>query len=224
MESVRVMVFYDGNFFKQGQIYFRYSEKRGWFSLSSLHSIFERYVAAKSKSSSDITKVVAAHFYDGRMTTTVAETDQLEKDRDFEMALVAAGIVPHYLPVKETPKATSGSEEVRYSIAQKGVDVQLALDVLDYAHEDRFDVAVLITGDEDFVPLVRRVTSLGKHVLLAYFEINGWKDDRGDSHRPTFASRALIDAASWSLNFNQFVKDKDWKTELATLFFKPKSS
>lgn len=221
MESVRVMVFYDGNFFKQGQIYFRYKEKRGWFSLSNLHLILERYVAAKSKSSSDVTKVVAAHYYDGRTTTMVAEPEHLEKERDFEMALIQAGIIPHYLPVKESPKTVSASDEIRFALTQKGVDVLLAIDVLDFANENRFDVAVLISGDEDFVPLVRRVTSLGKHVLLAYFDIDTWTDDRNINHRPTRASRALIDAASFSLNFNHFVRDKDWKTEIATLFFKP---
>src|SRR5271165_5098574 len=101
MNTERVMVFYDGNYFKQGQLYFRYQEKRGWFSLPELHSLFEKYVASKTKASSDVTKVVAAHYYDGRVTTNVADADQLEKERDFEMALIDAGIIPHYLSVSE---------------------------------------------------------------------------------------------------------------------------
>ena len=79
MNTERVMVFYDGNYFKQGQVYFRYSEGRGWFSLPELHGLFEKYVAAKTKASTDVTKVVAAHYYDGRVTTNVADADQLEK-------------------------------------------------------------------------------------------------------------------------------------------------
>lgn len=221
METVRVMVFYDGNYFKQGNIYFRYKEERGWFSLPSLHSFIERYVAAKTKASSDIAKVVAAHYYDGRLTTNVADGDQLEKERDFEMALINAGIVPHYLPVSERQKPGSTETDVKWALAQKGVDVELAIDVLDAAHANRYDVAVLITGDSDFVPLVRRVTSLNCDVLVAHFEIEQWKDSRGVDHRPTYCSRALIDAASWSLNFNQIVKDSDWKTEVRSLFFRP---
>ena len=220
-----MMVFYDGNYFKQGQIYFKYKEKRGWFSLPELHSLFEKYVASKSKAPTDVTKVVAAHYYDGRTTTKVADADQLEKERDFEMALIDAGIVPHYLPVRETPKSGHGEDDdIKYSLAQKGVDVELAIDVLDSAHEDRYDVAVLVTGDADFIPLVRRITSLNKQALIAHFEIESWKDDRGIPHRPTYAARSLVDAASWSLNFNNLVKDSDWKTEVKALFFKPKSN
>ncbi|MDK2125695.1 NYN domain-containing protein [Parachitinimonas caeni] len=219
VNTVRVMIFYDGNFFKQGNVYFNYKEEKGWFSLPQLHNLIERYVALKAKTSTDITKVVAAHYYDGRTTTKAAVGDQLEKERKFEMALIDAGIIPHYLPVKETPKGKG--EDIQYSIAQKGVDVQLAIDVLDYAHADRYDIAVLITGDADFIPLVRRVTSLSKNAVIAYFSIDSWEDNRGIKHSGTYASKALLDAASWCLNFNDLIKDRDWKTEINSLFFKP---
>lgn len=215
------MVFYDGNFFKQGQIYFRYKDNRGWFSLPALHTVLEKYVAGKTKSPIEVTKVVGAHYYDGRTTTNVADAENLEKERDFEMALIGAGIVPHYLPVSEKLKFGSPSDSPAYILAQKGVDVQLALDVLDFAHEDRFDVAVLITGDADFVPLVRKITSIGKQALIAHFEIEAWTDSRGIPHRPSYASRALIDSASYSLNFNLLVRDTDWKMETKALFFQP---
>lgn len=221
MESVRVMIFYDGNYFKQGNVYFRYQDRRGWFSFSELHRFFEKYVAQKVKQAIDITKVVEAHYYDGRTTTRVADQVSLEKERDFEMALIEAGIVPHYLPVQEK-EIRSGEDEVRYRLAQKGVDVELAIDVLDYAHEDRYDVAILVTGDSDFVPLVRRITSLGKHAMVAHFTIESWTDTMGKVHRPTYVARALVDAASWSLDFNQVVKDRDWKTEVKALFFTPR--
>jgi uncharacterized LabA/DUF88 family protein len=103
---------------------------------------------------------VAAHYYDGRVTTNVADADQLERERDFEMALIEAGIIPRYLPVSETPKPGATADEVTYRLTQKGVDVELATDVLDFAHPKRYDVAVLVTGDCNFVPLVRRITSL----------------------------------------------------------------
>jgi len=220
----RIMVFYDGSYFKHGQIYFRYKEDRGWFSLSQLHSTLEKYVAIKTKSTVEITKVVGAHYYDGRLSTKVADADLLQKERAFEMSLISAGIIPHYLSLNEKEKcpSPSTSEEAKYFIMQKGVDVKLALDVLDFAHDNRFDVAVLITGDSDFVPLARKITSLGKQALVAHFEFEGWDDSRGVSHRPCYASRELIDTATCSLNFNQLVKDHDWKNDVRTLFFKPK--
>jgi uncharacterized LabA/DUF88 family protein len=221
MESLRVMVFYDGSYFKQGNVYFRYKEERGWFHFPELHSVLEAYAAEKANKSSDIAKVVAAHFYDGRTSTNVTSPDGLRKERDFEMALLRAGIVPHYLAVRETPRAGSTQDEHRFTLSQKGVDVQFAIDVLDFAHLDRFDVAVLVAGDEDFVPLVRRIESLGKHVLLAHFAIGAWTDRNGNAHRATFTSRSLQDAASWCLNFNEFVEDPARKEATASMFFAP---
>src|SRR5438552_3759555 len=98
---IRIMAFYDGSYFKQGQIFFNYKDGRGWFSLSELHRLMEKYVASKAKSPVEITKLVAAHYYDGRATARVLDADQLRKDRDFEMALIGAGIIPHYLTLSE---------------------------------------------------------------------------------------------------------------------------
>lgn len=216
------MVFYDGAYFKAGQIYFRYQENRGWFSIPALHGLIEKYVAQKAKEPQEPSKVVGAHYYDGRTSVQAADIEQLQNERRFELALIQGGVVPHYLPVRETPKAGAGAEERQFTLAQKGIDVQYALDVLDYAHTNRFDVAVLVTGDADFVPLVRKITSIGKHAVVAHFEIDSWKDKRGLSHRPTRCARDLLDAASWSLNFNHIVKDRDWKDDIKTLFFQPK--
>src|SRR5438093_412108 len=116
MNPIRVMVFYDGAYFKSGQMYFRYKEKRGWFSLPELHNTIEKYVASKAKSPMEVTKVVGAHFYDGRATTNVADHDQLERERDFEMALISAGIVPHYLTLSERQKSNTTSGEVEWTL------------------------------------------------------------------------------------------------------------
>lgn len=216
------MIFYDGNYFKQGNIYFNYKERRGWFSLPELHTFLERFVAPLHSSSAELTKVVGAHYYDGRTSLKASTPELLERERGFEMALIDAGIVPHYLPLRETENRNAAEDEPRFKLAQKGVDVELALDVLDYAHDDRFDVAVLVTGDQDFVPVIRKITSLGKHAVVAHFAIEPWKDDRGEDHRGTYCSRALIDAASWTINFNHVVKDANWKTEVKSMFFQPK--
>jgi hypothetical protein len=50
---------------------------------------------------------------------------------------------------------------------QKGVDVQLAVDMLVGAFDNLFDVAVLVSGDEDFVPLVVEVQRRGISVVVA---------------------------------------------------------
>ena len=217
------MVFYDGNFFKQGQIFFRYKENLGWFSLPQLHNLFERYIAEKQNSVPELTKVVGAHYYDGRTSPNASSDKALRRERGFEMSLITAGIVPHYLPLREVERDQENTDMPQFRLAQKGVDVELALDVLDYAHDDRFDIAVLVSGDQDFVPLVRKVTSLGKQVLVAYFHIDQWTDEAQIYHRPTYCSTALIKAASLTLNFNEILQEEDyWESDSGSLFFMPR--
>lgn len=49
---------------------------------------------------------------------------------------------------------------------EKGVDVQLAVDMVRLAVADTYDVAILISADGDFAPAVEAVKQLGKHVEL----------------------------------------------------------
>lgn len=52
----------------------------------------------------------------------------------------------------------------------KRVDISLATDMLTHAHRQNYDVAVLIAGDGDYVPLVEAVMSEGKRVHVMFVE------------------------------------------------------
>jgi uncharacterized LabA/DUF88 family protein len=54
----------------------------------------------------------------------------------------------------------------------KRVDIQLTTDMLLHASRKNFETAVLIAGDEDYVPLVEAVKSEGRRVLV-WFISNG---------------------------------------------------
>jgi uncharacterized LabA/DUF88 family protein len=56
----------------------------------------------------------------------------------------------------------------------KGVDIALAKDFLGNAYNHNYDVAVLIAGDGDYVPLVAEVKRLGKVVYVAFFRDKGF--------------------------------------------------
>ena len=51
----------------------------------------------------------------------------------------------------------------------KGVDIALARDILGHAYRDNYDVAVLLAGDGDYVPLILELKRLGKVVYVAFF-------------------------------------------------------
>ena len=56
---------------------------------------------------------------------------------------------------------------------QKGVDVQIAIDMLMMAFQNVYDVAILVSADSDFAGVIRAVQSLGKLVEVAYFGNEG---------------------------------------------------
>ncbi|OYT64581.1 hypothetical protein B6U74_05230 [Candidatus Bathyarchaeota archaeon ex4484_205] len=51
-------------------------------------------------------------------------------------------------------------------IFQKGVDVQLAVDLVTHAFRDNFDIAVICSGDIDLLESLKIVKSLGKRVVV----------------------------------------------------------
>jgi uncharacterized LabA/DUF88 family protein len=52
------------------------------------------------------------------------------------------------------------------SAKSKGVDINLTIDMLNHAYHDDFDLAYLISGDGDFIPLIETIMRLGKRVYV----------------------------------------------------------
>jgi uncharacterized LabA/DUF88 family protein len=52
----------------------------------------------------------------------------------------------------------------------KRVDISLAVEMLTHAHRRNYDLAVLVAGDEGYVPLVEAVASEGRRVAVWFFE------------------------------------------------------
>ena len=64
-----------------------------------------------------------------------------------------------------------GSTKVAQGVpVEKGIDVMLATDLLYFAWNNSYDVAVLVSGDSDFGYALQAVKNMGKHVEVAYFE------------------------------------------------------
>jgi uncharacterized LabA/DUF88 family protein len=58
----------------------------------------------------------------------------------------------------------------------KQVDISLATDMLTNAHRKNYDVAILVAGDEDYIPLIDAVMAEGVRVVLWFVE-NGLSYD-----------------------------------------------
>jgi uncharacterized LabA/DUF88 family protein len=92
------------------------------------------------------------------MYYTTAGGDQESRDTIHDR-LQQLGFAPMVFPyIKKTGRS-------------KGVDIALTRDMLSHAYKDNYDVAVLITGDADFLPLVDEVQRQGKAVVLGFFGV-----------------------------------------------------
>lgn len=56
-----------------------------------------------------------------------------------------------------------------YTTQEKGTDINLAVNMLSKGYQNAYDVAILVSGDTDYIPVVRELNHLGKIVVLASF-------------------------------------------------------
>ena len=68
--------------------------------------------------------------------------------------------------VRRSGRCPSCGVEYDYT-TEKRVDTRLVADLIHYAANGAYDVAVLVSGDDDFVPAVEAVNALGKQVWVA---------------------------------------------------------
>ena len=80
--------------------------------------------------------------------------------------------------------------------------------------EGHLDISVLVTGDGDFVPLVRALVKQGVRIATAYFEYEH------SEHKSSINER-LSNVCNYALNINKLEKDRDFKTMFKGLFRRP---
>jgi hypothetical protein len=68
--------------------------------------------------------------------------------------------------VRRTGRCSSCGNDYEYT-TEKRVDTRLVADLIHYAANGAYDAAVLVSGDDDFVPAVEAVNALGKQVWVA---------------------------------------------------------
>ena len=84
-----------------------------------------------------------------------------EKQRRFFYALKHIGWDVKTLPLRRYEEGTP---------FEKGIDVMLVTDMLVAAQRNMYDIAILVSGDKDYVYPVKTIKKLGKRVELASFD------------------------------------------------------
>lgn len=201
-EFLRIGVFYDGTFFTRAQNYF-WGHKYGWLSFQEFHKLLESYVETRIQGYSDY-KIVCSAWFQGLYKASNATEANLVLDRKRHHDLLHARIEPKHLPMSE-------------SSGEKGIDVYMAVETLQMGLNDKIDIAILVTGDGDFVPLVSTLMKNGVRVGIAFFEYT-------DGEQKSFANERLVSSANFAININNLENDRDFKTAFKAIFRKPEDN
>lgn len=199
----RIGVFYDGSFFTGAQQYF-YIKEYGWLHPIPFHSLVEHFIRKQEQNFSGY-KVVYASWHQGLFTSTQASNHHLKIERNRHTDLMHAGVEVKYVPMSQ-------------SQGEKGVDVSLAVDAMEVGMDGKIDVAVLVTGDGDFVPLVRTLMKHGIRIAAVYFE---YEHKYKDKTYNAFINKRLLDACNYALNINSLENNREYQGLFRGLFRQP---
>jgi cold shock CspA family protein len=212
---VRIGVFYDGNYFLQVSNYYAYGHQRKRrISISGLHEFIKDQVAEEEGVESRFCRIVDAHYFRGRLNAYEASQrgDTLYWDRVFDDILMSEGVTTHYLPVRTTPEGYK---------QERGIDVWLALEAFEQAFYKRFDVLVLISSDGDYVPMVRKVNTLGTRVMALTWEFE-YTTDNGQ-RMTTRPSQDLLAEVTYPMAMHGIIDQRIARNDAAInrLFVQP---
>jgi len=198
-KMTRIGVFYDGNYFLHVSNYYNYDHPRKRrLSISGLHQFIKQEVAVEEQSSANLCQIVDAHYFRGRLSAQEAHQrgSVLYWDRVFDDILMSAGVTTHYLPLR----SGNGRKE------EKGIDVWLALEAYENAVHKQFDVLVLIASDGDFVPLIRKLNTLGTRVMILSWDFE-FTNDMGKT-MVTRTAQDLLEEASYPVPMHEIIDNR----------------
>ncbi len=198
----RIGVFYDGNYFLHVSNYYNYVHSRqSRVSVSGLHYFIRNKIAEIKGDVSGFRQcqIVDSHYFRGRLNAKEASEkgNQLYYDRIFDDVLMKENVTTHYLPVR------TSSHGIRH---EKGIDVWLALEAFELAYYKRYDVLVLIASDGDYVPLIKKLNTLGTSVMLLSWDFE-YTDDFGNE-RITRTSQDLLEVVTYPILMHEEIDNR----------------
>ena len=198
MNVLRIGIFYDGYYFYKISNYYKYEhEKKARISISGLHDFIRSEIAALTNTDIRQCRIIDAHYFKGRSSAKELG-EKVQSERVFEDILMRENIVSHYLPLRFGDNNT---------VQEKGIDVWLALEAYELAIYKHFDILVLVAGDGDYVPLVRKLHTVGTHVMLICWDFS-YHNENGDVVE-TKTSRQLQEEVFFPVFMCQRIEQND---------------
>lgn len=201
----RIGVFYDGNYFYHVSNYYNfYHSRRSRISVAGLHEFIRNEVAQQEGTDVRLCQIVDSHYFRGRLSASEASEKQLYYERVFDDILMSEGVITHYLPIR----SWAGKRE------EKGIDVWLALEAFELAYYKRFSVLVLIACDGDYVPLIRKLNTLGTRVMVLSWDFEYINDD--GQQMVTRTSQYLLEEVTYPVAMHEIIENRVRKNEPLT--------
>lgn len=153
----RVMYFIDGEYLKLSFMELNNSVNIDYKGLPfKLNNVFF------GKRSSIQGEIVRVYYYD-------AQSEPEEEDYESQIQFFNKLDNVDFYETRRASLVRKGKNKGKRE--QKGVDVLISVDMMSKAYEDHYDIAIVIMGDRDFLPLIKSVKDLtGKRVFGVLFE------------------------------------------------------
>lgn len=160
---MKVSIFFDGqNFYRSLQ---RYDE--------SLRVDYDRLAAWITQAVGGSAAIFAgAHYYVGVSSDAPPLVEGFLKG----LELRPGYFVKRELRVRRSGRCPACGVDYEYT-TEKRVDTRMVAEMIHYAAIGAFDAAVLVSGDDDFVPAVEAVNALGRQVWVATWSADDLSKD-----------------------------------------------
>ena len=108
--------------------------------------------------------LVSVYYYNAPLDISVDSKKYWEQQKFFDALRRIPGFNVVLARLRKHKK-----DDGTYKFEVKGDDIYLAVDLVSGAYENLYDTALIVSGDEDFVPAIRKVQKLGKKVENIFF-------------------------------------------------------
>lgn len=180
---MKVLILIDAKNFEKG-VYFLCTKRKEfrYIDFYKLNTFILDYLKNNPQYKDNLLQHLRTYFYTGEYTESLIRKiekyinrepskkelaqDLLEKcKKEYEKQNNFLKYAKNYLffEIKLKPLQFSPND---FKVLQKGVDVQLAVDLVDFTHKNVFDIAVLLSGDIDLLESVKTAKGMGKQVVI----------------------------------------------------------
>jgi uncharacterized LabA/DUF88 family protein len=179
LNMVNISIFIDGNNFYHGLKYIYKNSKK------LIDFNFEKFSNFLTKDN----KIINIFYYNASLDKD-KNSDKYDSQKRFFEKLKE---IPNFNLVlcKLLKRRVKDSDEYYYVIKED--DIHMAVDIMEGACNNEFDVAIIVSGDGDFVPVVEAIQKRGKIVENIYFRKTSSRNLKEHCNKSLELTREILD-------------------------------